>query len=468
MNAALRRFPVLQSSLTFSERAGLDASFEKIAKAVPPGSGWAHCDHHQFTLSSHFQPLFSIAEERCVAYEALLKARGSNGMLSNPHTVFALAEHEGDSLYLDWLCRGLHLRNFDNIDRENALLFINAYPEAAIEDPHHPDVFRRLLEAYDVPADRVVIEILETGVSDETKLSDAVELYRSLGCKIAIDDFGIGYSNFDRLWRLKPDFVKIDRSVNASAVRDAHARRVMINTINLIHECGAKVVVEGIESRDEALLAIESGADYVQGYYFARPGLAAVPTGLCDAMFKSLFADYLARQQWRQTGEEANDLDVFSHALNLAVRDLCDGMSFHRATAKLRSLPTVLRVYLVTSELAGREADEHERMVVDLIDTRSFETASWTADGTNSPLSSMLNVLAVALAAPKQVHVFRAVEAIHARGRAVTLSCAFELEGRMVVLVGEIVDRRRHGSHRSREGELSDTGTHIVSTLPLY
>ncbi len=468
MNAALRRFPVISSSIALDERAGLDASYERIARAVPAGTGWAHCDHRQFSLSSHFQPLFNVAEQRCVAYEALLTARGSTGMLTNPQTVFSLAEQEGSSLYLDWLCRGLHLRNFANIDRDNPLLFINAYPEAAIEDPHHPDVFRRLLAAYGVPAERVVIEILETGVSDETKLADAVDLYRSLGCKIAIDDFGIGYSNFDRLWRLKPDFVKIDRSVNASAVRDAHARRVMLNTVNLIHECGAKVVVEGIESRDEALLALESGADFVQGFYFARPGLAAVPSGLCDAMFKSLFADYLTRQQWRQSTEEAGELDVFSHALNLAVRDLCAGTSFHRATEKFRSLPTVLRVYLVTSELAGRDADEHERMVVDLIDTRSFEAASWSADGTASPLTAMRGVLTAALAAPKQVHVFRALEASHAIGRAVTLSCAFELEGRMVVLVGEVVDRRRPGLRRSGEDVPADAGTHILTTLPLY
>ncbi|MBL8521885.1 MAG: EAL domain-containing protein [Betaproteobacteria bacterium] len=468
MNAALRRFPVITSSFALDERAGLDTSFERIAKTVPTGAGWARCEHRQFTLSSHFQPIFSVADERCVAYEALLTARGGNGQASNPQTVFALAEQEGDSLFLDWLCRGLHLRNFANVDRGDALLFINAYPEAAIEDPHHPDVFRRLLEAYDVPAERVVIEILETGVSDETKLSDAVELYRSLGCKIAIDDFGIGYSNFDRLWRLKPDFVKIDRSVNASAVRDAHARRVMINTVNLIHECGAKVVVEGIESRDEALLALESGADFVQGYYFARPGLAAVPAGLCGAMFKSLYADYLVRQQWRLTAENANDLDVFSHALNLCVRDLVNGMSFHRATEKFRSLPTVLRVYLATSELAGRDADEHERVVVDLIDTRSFESARWSGDCTTSPLSAMRNVLNAALAAPQQVHVFRAVEATHARGRAVTLSCAFELEGRMVVLVGEVVDRRRHAPRARGGSALSDTGSHVVSTLPLY
>ena len=70
-----------------------------------------------------------------------------------------------------------------------------------------------MLAYYNIDPANVVIEILETGVSDESQLVDAVNLYRSLGCKVAIDDFGVGFSNFDRLWRLRPDFVKIDRSI---------------------------------------------------------------------------------------------------------------------------------------------------------------------------------------------------------------------------------------------------------------
>ena len=58
-----------------------------------------------------------------------------------------------------------------------------------------------------------------------------------------------------RLWRLRPDFVKIDRSVTASAVRETHARLVLANMVKLIHECGAEAIIEGIETRDEALTA---------------------------------------------------------------------------------------------------------------------------------------------------------------------------------------------------------------------
>lgn len=467
MNAAIRPH-TLHALPAADERANLGNSFDSITRDLPAGDGWAACRRAQYDLSSHFQPIFEVSSRQAVAYEGLLTARSAAGQSVNPQTVFERAHHENQAMELDWLCRGLHLRNFANVERNGQWLFLNAYPEAAIEDPHHPEVFESLMHYYGVPAENVVIEILETGVSDEAKLADAVALYRALGCRIAIDDFGIGYSNFDRLWRLKPDFVKIDRSVNATAVRDAHARRVLVNTINLIHECGARVIVEGIETRDEALLALEAGTDFVQGYYFARPGKAAVPEGLCSAMFRSLHADHLARQAWRVERGDGSGLAAFSSAMVLAVDYLRDGAGFRQATQRFRDLPTVLRVYLVSGGYGHASDSEHERVVIDLIDSRSHGTGQWTADSTGAPLTGLRSVLAASLAAPSQVHLFSAVDSTPARGRPVTLSCAFELEGRMVVLIGEIVDRRLDVSRGSSTASgLSASGKHRVQVLPL-
>ena len=95
--------------------------------------------------------------------------------------------------------------------------------------------------------------------------------YRELGCAIAMDDFGLGRSNFERIVALRPDIVKIDRSIQTAAVGDAKSRRMLPSIIELLHESGAQVSVEGVESAREALVAMESGADQVQGHYFAAP-----------------------------------------------------------------------------------------------------------------------------------------------------------------------------------------------------
>lgn len=417
--------------------AVLHAAIDSIRAGIPQGSGWATYDFNTMTLGSRFQPIFSVTEQRCVAYEGLLSAANLSGQPLNPEAVFAMSANQQEELFLDWLCRALHLRNFKNLTDPDKMIFLNAYPEAAIEDPHHPDVFAQMIESYGMHPQNTVIEILETGVSDEAKLVDAVNLYRKLGCKIAIDDFGIGFSNFDRLWRLRPDFVKIDRSVIASSVREQHARLVLANMVKLIHDCGAKAIIEGVETRDEALVAIDVGADFLQGYYFARPGLTAATQPLSDRMFESLKGD--APTLIGAPFMSNENLALYSRALNLAILDLQRGATFAHATEAFRALPRVLRVYLATNDSDRTADDDQSRLVLDIIShaaTARMKLPSGTA------LDQLKQVMQQALATPLKMHVIAPDQCAPTTNGHVTLSCAFEHDTRMVVLCGDLLDRR--------------------------
>lgn len=273
---------------SINARMALSNGATRIFSNLPKGFGWASVPFNTLTLSSQFQPIFSLYEQRAIGYEALVVGTNLSGHEFRADTVFALSASHDEELFLDWLSRALHLRNFSNMGSQRGLLFLNAYPEAAVEDPHYPDVFARMIDFYNVAANDVVIEILETGVADEAQLADAARFYRKLGCKIAIDDFGVGYSNFDRMWRLRPDIVKLDGSFIRAAARDEHARVVLANMVQLIKECGAKVAIEGIEESAEARLAVDVGADYLQGYFFARPSAHSMPRELADRIFNSL------------------------------------------------------------------------------------------------------------------------------------------------------------------------------------
>src|SRR5207247_4642450 len=85
------------------------------------------------------------------------------------------------------------------------------------------------------------------------------------GCLIVIDDFGAGYSNFDRIWRLWPDIVKIDREMTRRVTIEPLARRMFTGIISVLREAGALVCVEGIETEAEALCAIDANADLMHG-----------------------------------------------------------------------------------------------------------------------------------------------------------------------------------------------------------
>jgi EAL domain-containing protein (putative c-di-GMP-specific phosphodiesterase class I) len=141
-----------------------------------------------------------------------------------------------------------------------------------VQDTDGAEEFSDLIGYYGMTPRRVCVEVLEDGGADEAMLRKVISAYRELGSTIAMDDFGLGRSNFDRIVSLRPDLVKIDRAILVAAVGDSKSRSMLPAIVELLHEAGSQVAVEGIESVDEALIAMESGADLVQGHFFGAPG----------------------------------------------------------------------------------------------------------------------------------------------------------------------------------------------------
>jgi EAL domain-containing protein (putative c-di-GMP-specific phosphodiesterase class I) len=264
-------------------------SLSRIAEDLVRSAKDSSLHWQGYTLSSHFQPIYSVREAGCVGFEALIRINDGQGNPQRPDKLFAQAFEEGDGVLLDWICRALHLRRFATLDSGDRTLFVNIHPEAAVREGRSAREFDDLIRFYGLTAERVCIEILEGHCADEGMLKEAVACYRSLGATIAMDDFGIGRSNFDRIVALRPDVVKIDRSVLTAAVGDVKARRVLPSIIELLHEAGAEVAIEGIESGNEALLAMDSGADLLQGFHFAAP-TAGIPD---DSLTRRILAELI-------------------------------------------------------------------------------------------------------------------------------------------------------------------------------
>jgi EAL domain-containing protein (putative c-di-GMP-specific phosphodiesterase class I) len=231
--------------------------------------GAASWDGHR--LATHFQPIFSVRRGACSGYEALLRVHDLQKDVAVPPTRLFERAEAALRVRLDWICRALHLRNFATVDRGDRTLFLNVFPEAALHDARCVAEFADLVRYYGLSPRRVCVEILETDCTDEGLLREAVAAYRDMGVTIAMDDFGVGRSNFDRIASIRPDIVKIDRSVLVDAVGDQKAREALPGIVKLLHDAGSKVAAEGVESAAEALLAVTSGADFLQGFYFARP-----------------------------------------------------------------------------------------------------------------------------------------------------------------------------------------------------
>lgn len=252
-----------------------------------------------YCIKSVYQPIYSLAHKRSVGYEALVRAEDRHGKPVSPDTLFRTGESLSDTVLLDRLCRYIHVANFQDFGDIINWLFLNVSPQTIIHGREYGSFFSSLLERYMLPSHRVVIEIVEHPITgeDNDHLIETVEYYRDFGCLIAIDDFGAGYSNFNRIWTLKPDIVKLDRSMLIQASVDNDIRQLFPGIVSLLHQAGSLVIIEGIETEEQAFIAMESDADMVQGYYFARPNPDLNELSMSYPPFESLFESYKATEE---------------------------------------------------------------------------------------------------------------------------------------------------------------------------
>lgn len=224
-------------------------------------------------LHSHYQPLFNARTLETFAHEALLRLRWpGHSVFQKPNTAFSLANTAQTAIYLDRLCRVLHAMNFVRQAPGSQHLFLKVSAQHLQSVAHgHGETFESLLAICGLSPQQVVLEVLEAGVGDLALLQIAVEGWRQRGFQIAIDDFGCQHSNFDRLWRLTPDIVKLDRELVHQAQHNPRAAIILPKLVDMIHDLGASVVCEGVETVIQHRLCVDAGADLLQGYFYAYP-----------------------------------------------------------------------------------------------------------------------------------------------------------------------------------------------------
>jgi EAL domain-containing protein (putative c-di-GMP-specific phosphodiesterase class I) len=224
-------------------------------------------------ILTFFQPIISIRKKSIIGLEAL--SRGideSAGGIIPPEVLFATAEAEGLTVELDRLCREKALVSFQGLS-QNQELFLSLNFKTSIIDQGVAGsgyLLEQVLH-YHLNPDNIIIEIVESEVKNLAALADFVQNYKNHGFSIALDDFGAGYSNLDRVAVIKPDIIKIDRSLLHHFDQEYYKQEMVKSLIRLSHKLGALVLAEGIERTDEATLALELGADMLQGYYFSKP-----------------------------------------------------------------------------------------------------------------------------------------------------------------------------------------------------
>ena len=230
-------------------------------------------------LFPHFQPIVDLRRGEVLGHEALI--RGPEGSeLYSPLDLFKTAMELGVQHRLELLCRRLSLEAYARLELEGKL-FLNVSASLLGTPEHCEGLTAEWLKLLDIPLDSIVIEISEQHPFDNYGLTlEAIQYYKGMGFKVAVDDLGTGYSGL-KLWsELQPDYVKIDRYFIHNVDREPIKRQFVKSICSIANGVGSKVIVEGVETRSELVTLKELGATVGQGFYLGRPTQS--PKMLCD------------------------------------------------------------------------------------------------------------------------------------------------------------------------------------------
>ena len=234
---------------------------------------WARQALRENWLFSVFHPIVAAQTGEIFAYEALLRAR-------NPRTqailgageIIQACEKLNLQHQLDQTARRTAIRNAAALEIPNLRCFINFLPNTIYDPKICLRTTMQAAQEAGIALSQIVFEVVETEqIPDMQRLRHILDYYRERGVGTAVDDMGAGFTSMEYLTALQPNYVKLDRDVVTEAAQSVAARRSLESIVKTAHRLNIRVITEGIETPHQMQICREAGADFMQGFLFARP-----------------------------------------------------------------------------------------------------------------------------------------------------------------------------------------------------
>jgi len=222
----------------------------------------------------YYQPIVRTKDREVVAAEALIRWKHSEYGFIPPDIFIPMLEKSGFIIELGRYVlsevlkqhKRWELFKFKPIEISINMSLLEIESDGFVEN-----VMQQLAE-HQVAPELIKFEITEGAAMENEALADRqLHELKKLGVPIALDDFGTGYTSFSYLKKFPADVLKIDKTMVDYVTENEEDQRIVRAMIELGHNLGMKIVVEGIESKEMADLISSYGCDYLQGYYFGRP-----------------------------------------------------------------------------------------------------------------------------------------------------------------------------------------------------
>ncbi len=215
----------------------------------------------------YYQAIYNVHTNKIEKYEALMRLIDEEGTAISPFYFLDIAKKSKQYLQLT---KQIIKKSFDYFKDKDFEFSINLTLED-LKNKNTLSYIVEMLKDYNI-ASRVVFEIVESeGIEDFVQVNNFLDKVRKLGCKVAIDDFGSGYSNFEYLIKLNADYIKIDGSLIKDILVNKSNQEIVITIIDFAKRLGFKTIAEFVSNKEIFEKVKELGIDYVQGYYIGEP-----------------------------------------------------------------------------------------------------------------------------------------------------------------------------------------------------
>ena len=245
----------------------------------------AHDALERGEFTAYYQPKVEIATNRLVGFEALVRWESPERGLVPPDEFIPLFERTGLVVDLDLqVFRLVCARIREQLDAgEHPLVIACNFSRLHMQNDAFPETVKSIVDGFGVPIELLELELTENIVMEDLERAERLcRRLKDLGFRIAIDDFGSGYSSLGTLQNLPIDVLKLDRSFLMSSESGERCKAILDGVVSIADKLAVNVVVEGVETRDQASMLVRMDDRIIaQGFLYSRP----VPRDVSDAQF---------------------------------------------------------------------------------------------------------------------------------------------------------------------------------------
>jgi diguanylate cyclase (GGDEF)-like protein len=255
-----------------------------------------------------FQPITNSQTGVVFALEALIRNVGQAGY-NSIEEFFDEAYQDGVLFALDLELRKMAFRKFREIEFHQKIKLYYNYDVRMLEMPDHRfGATESILANYQLNPEAICFELNERHqVKQNEAFKNLLAVFKERGFKLALDDFGAGFSSFELFYHADPDVLKFDRFLIQNIDKDLRKKTFCMNIVNMAKLLGVLVIAEGVETREELVTCQKIGFDLVQGFFIQKP--------TCDIQNLSYIYTNVIQPETDNTIHTTRDVELISREI---------------------------------------------------------------------------------------------------------------------------------------------------------